>query len=49
MIRVSPRNIFLVHGDIEASQWFKTQLDEKLPSCNVTIPEPTKIYDIELD
>ena len=47
MLKVAPRKIFLVHGDIEASEWFRDQLTEKLPDCEVTIPEPKKIYNLD--
>ena len=47
MLKVAPKNIFLVHGDIAASQWFLEQLKEKLPDCQVTIPEPKKIYNLD--
>ena len=46
MLKVAPKQIFLVHGDIEASQWFKSQLAEKLPNCQVTIPDPLKHYNL---
>lgn len=46
MLNVAPKKMFLVHGDIEASQWFRDQLAEKLPACQVIIPEPTKIYEL---
>jgi predicted metal-dependent RNase len=47
MLKVAPRKIFLVHGDIGASEWFRDQLAEKLPDCDVIIPEPKKIYDLD--
>ncbi len=48
MLKVAPRKMFLVHGDIDASQWFLDQLKEKLPSCDVVIPIPKKIYNLDL-
>jgi len=39
--------MFLVHGDIGASEWFRGQLAEKLPDCEVIIPEPKKLYDLD--
>jgi predicted metal-dependent RNase len=48
MLKVAPRKIFLVHGDIEASRWFLAQLSEKLPACEVIIPIPKQIYDLDL-
>lgn len=47
MLKVAPRKMFLVHGDIIASEWFRDQLAEKLPDCDVIIPEPTRIYDLD--
>ncbi|MFT5632486.1 MAG: putative metal-dependent RNase [Rubritalea sp.] len=47
MLKVAPRKMFLVHGDIGASEWFRDQLAEKLPDCDVIIPEPKKIYDLD--
>ncbi len=47
MLKVAPRKIFLVHGDIGASEWFRDQLAEKLPDCDVIIPEPKKIYELD--
>lgn len=44
MIEVAPKRIMLVHGDLEASQWFETQLKEKLPNTEVIIPTPKKQY-----
>jgi Cft2 family RNA processing exonuclease len=47
MLKVAPRKIFLVHGDIEASEWFLSQLAEKLPNCEAIIPTPRKIYNLD--
>jgi predicted metal-dependent RNase len=47
MLKVAPRKMFLVHGDIGASEWFRDQLAEKLPNCEVIIPEPTKLYHLD--
>lgn len=46
MLKVAPKRIILVHGDLEASQWFETQLHEKLPDTEVIIPIPKKQYHI---
>jgi predicted metal-dependent RNase len=48
MLKVAPRKMFLVHGDINASKWFRDQLKEKLPDCDVIIPVPKEIYDLDL-
>ena len=46
ILRVKPKQAFLVHGDIEASKWFKEQLAELLPDCEAIIPTPKKLYTI---
>lgn len=47
MLKVAPRKMFLVHGDIGSSEWFRDQLAEKLPKCEVIIPQPTKLYNLD--
>ncbi|MGJ8654971.1 MAG: MBL fold metallo-hydrolase [Akkermansiaceae bacterium] len=47
MLKVAPRKMFLVHGDIEASEWFRDQLAEKLPNTEVIIPQPKKLYNLD--
>jgi len=46
MLKVAPRKLFLVHGDLEASQWFRDQLQDKLPDTEVIIPTPKKKYNL---
>ncbi len=46
MLKVSPKKIFLVHGDLEASKWFQDQLQQKLPHCETIIPTPKQLYTI---
>lgn len=46
ILRVKPKQVFLVHGDIEASQWFVDQLATELPECEAIIPTPKKHYTI---
>jgi len=46
MLKVAPKRIILVHGDLEASQWFEKQLQEKLPDTEVILPIPKKQYHI---
>ncbi|GHC58311.1 MBL fold metallo-hydrolase [Roseibacillus persicicus] len=38
------KKIFLVHGDLSASQWFERELAERMPDAEVTIPEPGVDY-----
>ncbi|NWK56276.1 MBL fold metallo-hydrolase [Verrucomicrobiaceae bacterium N1E253] len=44
ILRVNPKRTFLVHGDMDASEWFAQQLAEKLPDCETIIPFPGKKY-----
>ncbi|BCX46606.1 KH-domain/beta-lactamase domain-containing protein [Haloferula helveola] len=46
ILKVRPRQTFLVHGDPEASRWFEQQLAERLPSTRAIIPEPGVDYDL---
>ena len=46
MLKVAPRKLFLVHGDIEASEWFRDQLRAQLPDTEVIIPAPKKQYNL---
>ena len=39
-VSVKPKKIFLVHGDLGAMAWFKTELESRLPGTEVIIPEP---------
>ena len=39
-VSVKPKKIFLVHGDIGAMEWFKGELESRLPGVEVIIPEP---------
>lgn len=44
ILRVKPKQTILVHGDLEATEWFAQQLAEKLPECETIIPVPGKKY-----
>lgn len=46
ILRVNPKKTFLVHGDIEATEWFANQLKENLPDCETIIPRPGIKYTI---
>ena len=46
ILRVAPKKTFLVHGDLEATEWFAQQLKEKLPDCETIIPQPGKKYSL---
>jgi Cft2 family RNA processing exonuclease len=40
ILRLNPRMCALVHGDPEASEWFRDQLLDKAPKMNTFLPEP---------
>lgn len=44
ILKVNPAKTILVHGDIEATQWFADQLAIKLPGCETIIPKPGVKY-----
>lgn len=46
IIRVAPKQVFLVHGDIPAIEWFQQQIAERLPQTDCVIPVPGKKYSI---
>jgi Cft2 family RNA processing exonuclease len=46
IVKTRPKKIFLVHGDPEASAWFKEQLATLLPKSEVTIPVPAEEYSL---
>ncbi|WP_018969092.1 MBL fold metallo-hydrolase [Rubritalea marina] len=46
ILRVQAKQVFLVHGDLPASEWFQQQLAERLPNCDCIIPLPSKKYSI---
>ena len=39
-VRVQPKQIALVHGDIPARKWFEEELAKRMPETPVTIAEP---------
>lgn len=44
ILRVNPKKTFLIHGDIQATEWFAKQLQKKLPNCDTIIPKPGMKY-----
>ncbi|GAA5494913.1 ribonuclease TTHA0252 [Rubritalea halochordaticola] len=44
IIRVNPKQVFLVHGDKPASEWFQQQIAARLPQTECIIPKPKKQY-----
>ncbi len=46
ILRVAPKQVFLVHGDIAAIEWFQQQITLKLPETDCIIPTPGKKYSV---
>ena len=46
IVKVKPRNVFLVHGDEDAMEWFQTILKSRLPGARIIIPQPGEAYEI---
>jgi Cft2 family RNA processing exonuclease len=40
IVKVSPGKTFLVHGDDDAVEWFKSEIPKRLPHTQVIIPTP---------
>ena len=39
-LKVNPKRVILVHGDVGPKAWFQRQLQEKLPGADIVIPQP---------
>lgn len=46
ILRTNPKKTILVHGDPEATDWFASQLKEKLPHSETIIPHPGRKYSL---
>lgn len=44
IVKVSPKKVFLVHGDDGAVAWFRQEINRRLPKSEVIVPEPGKEY-----
>ena len=44
IIKVAPEKAFLVHGDLEASEWFQQQINSSNLTTTAIIPTPSKNY-----
>ncbi|GAA5131929.1 MBL fold metallo-hydrolase [Luteolibacter yonseiensis] len=44
ILKVAPKQCFLVHGDDGAVAWFKQEITRRLPNTKVIIPEPGVDY-----
>jgi len=45
-VRLKPRKILLVHGDLPAIEWFRKELARQLPGTEVVVPEPGKTLEV---
>lgn len=46
IIGTQAKQIFLVHGDLESSQWFQEELARQMPEAKVIIPLPGEDYSL---
>lgn len=46
ILQVKPKKTFLVHGDLEASEWFQEQLQDQQPESETLIPQPLTDYQL---
>ncbi|MCU0749233.1 MAG: MBL fold metallo-hydrolase [Akkermansiaceae bacterium] len=40
IVKVRPKKVFLVHGDDGAVEWFRTEINRRLPDTEVIVPLP---------
>jgi predicted metal-dependent RNase len=46
IVKVAPKKVFLVHGDDGAVEWFRQEVQRRLPAAEVIVPEPGVEYEI---
>lgn len=46
IVGTGAKQIFLVHGDLPASEWFKAELAIRMPDSKVVIPDPGTNYSL---
>lgn len=46
ILRVKPKKTFLVHGDEDAMEWFRSELATKLPDTEVVISRPGETHEV---
>ena len=44
IVKVAPKKAFLVHGDDGAVEWFRQEIQRRLPNTEVIVPEPGVEY-----
>lgn len=46
IVKVSPKKVFLVHGDDGAVEWFRGEIQRRLPDSQVIVPLPGEEHNI---
>jgi Cft2 family RNA processing exonuclease len=45
-VKLTPKKIFLVHGDDDAVEWFRQELQQRLPDSQIIVPIPGEEHHI---
>jgi Cft2 family RNA processing exonuclease len=45
-VKLTPKKIFLVHGDDDAVEWFRQELQQRLPDSQIIVPLPGEEHHI---
>jgi len=45
-VKLRPKKVFLVHGDDDAVEWFRDELQQRLPDSQVIVPIPGEEHNI---
>ncbi len=46
IVKVAPKKTFLVHGDDGAVEWFRQEIQRRMPNTEIIVPEPGVEYEI---
>ncbi len=46
IVKVRPKKCFLVHGDDDAVEWFRSEIHQRLPKTQIIIPNPGEEHPI---
>lgn len=44
--KLRPRKALLVHGDVPATEWFRQELERRLPSTEIVVPVPGDTHEL---
>lgn len=44
-VKLAPKKIVLVHGDVPAIEWFRGELGRRMPGIDILVPVPGQPYD----